>query len=239
MKYWNDNWKKIVFAYLDRIIDQGFCGVYLDKVDAFEYWSDPDNGEDVYLSEEEAAERMISFIKEITDYCRNSTGNDFYVIPQNGERLIEYDNTILDVISGWAVEDLFYDGLNPIPSSTTRERVHYLDIIRNAGKPVFVVDYVDDESGYTGSNKERIDDFRAKTLAKGYIPYVARSDRELDELNVIEGSTLNFKMCFGLLRCYVYSPNQKTLIVVRRQRAYGPNRVHRTSNARRARGVFS
>ncbi len=187
VKYWNDSWKKIVFVYLDRIMEQGFCGVYLDRVDAFEYWSDPNNGEDIHLSEEEAAERMISFIKEVADYCRNKAGNDFYVIPQNGERLIKYDNSILGVISGWAVEDLFYDGFNPLPSSITRERVYYLDIIRNAGKPIFVVDYVDDGSGYTGSNKERIDDFRAKALARGYIPYVARSDRELDELNVIEG----------------------------------------------------
>ena len=36
-------------------------------------------------------------------------------------------------------------------------------------------------------NKERIDDYREKALSKGYIPYVAMSDRELDELNIIEG----------------------------------------------------
>jgi len=38
VKYWDERWKRIVFAYLDRIISQGFSGVYLDKVDEFEYW---------------------------------------------------------------------------------------------------------------------------------------------------------------------------------------------------------
>lgn len=188
VKYWYSEWKEIIFKYLDKIIAQGFMGIYLDRVDVFEYWSDPNNGEEFYIPEREAAERMISFIVEIANYCRNKTSADFYIIPQNGERLLEYDNgTLLKIISGWAVEDLFYNGTEPLPEYITNERMYYLDKVLNAGEVVLVVDYVDDGSGYIGTNKERIDDFRAKALARGYIPYAAIVDRELDELNIIEG----------------------------------------------------
>jgi len=190
VRYWDKRWMSILFRYLDKILEQGFCGVYLDRVDAFEHWSDPENGEGFWLSEEEAAKRMIKLIEEVTYYCRVVKGRkNFYVIPQNGERLLEYDKEgkLLSLVSGWAVEDLFYDGVNPLPLNITLERTRYLDRVVKAGKPVFVVDYVDDGTGYLGENKRRIDDFRAKALAKGYIPYVARVDRELDELNLIWG----------------------------------------------------
>ncbi len=40
--YWDKNWQKIIFksrdSYLQRIIDAGFDGVYLDIIDAFEYF---------------------------------------------------------------------------------------------------------------------------------------------------------------------------------------------------------
>lgn len=60
-------------------------------------------------------------------------------------------------------------------------------MVASENKPVFSVDYVDDGGGYVGENKDRIDDYHSKALAKGYIPYAARVDRALDELNIIKG----------------------------------------------------
>jgi len=44
VKYWMDEWKQIIFgnenAYLDKIIEAGFDGVYLDIIDAFEYFDE-------------------------------------------------------------------------------------------------------------------------------------------------------------------------------------------------------
>jgi len=44
VKYWMDEWKQIIFggddSYLDKIIDAGFDGVYLDIIDAFEYFEE-------------------------------------------------------------------------------------------------------------------------------------------------------------------------------------------------------
>lgn len=42
VRYWETDWQNIIFgsseAYLDKIIDAGFDGVYLDIIDAFEYF---------------------------------------------------------------------------------------------------------------------------------------------------------------------------------------------------------
>lgn len=44
VKYWMDEWKLIIFgnenAYLDKILNVGFDGVYLDIIDAFEYFEE-------------------------------------------------------------------------------------------------------------------------------------------------------------------------------------------------------
>ena len=44
VRYWEKEWKNIVFgsndSYLDKIISKGFDGVYLDIVDAYEYFED-------------------------------------------------------------------------------------------------------------------------------------------------------------------------------------------------------
>jgi cysteinyl-tRNA synthetase len=42
VEYWNSSWQKIIYgnsdSYLDKILNAGFDGVYLDIIDAFEYF---------------------------------------------------------------------------------------------------------------------------------------------------------------------------------------------------------
>ena len=44
VKYWNTDWQNIIYgtnnSYLKKILDAGFDGVYLDIIDAFEYYED-------------------------------------------------------------------------------------------------------------------------------------------------------------------------------------------------------
>jgi cysteinyl-tRNA synthetase len=44
VNYWNENWQDIIFgnsdSYCKRILDAGFDGVYLDIIDAFEYFEE-------------------------------------------------------------------------------------------------------------------------------------------------------------------------------------------------------
>ncbi len=189
VKYWYDEWQRIVLRYLDKIINQGFSGVYLDLIDSFEYWSDWENNEDTTLPVYEAAGRMINFVAKIAHYARAVRGYaPFYVIPQNGESILDYDThgIYLSTISAIGVEDLWYDGTTPNTSSYVNERLQYLNLITSAGKPVLSVDYVDDGTGYVGENRSRIDDYITKARSSGFIPYAARVDRELDRLVIID-----------------------------------------------------
>ena len=42
VKYWIEDWQKIIYgnedSYLDKILEAHFDGVYLDIIDAFEYY---------------------------------------------------------------------------------------------------------------------------------------------------------------------------------------------------------
>ena len=44
VEYWNDEWQNIIFgssdSYLGRILNSGFDGVYLDKIDSYETWEE-------------------------------------------------------------------------------------------------------------------------------------------------------------------------------------------------------
>jgi len=193
VQYWSEDWQQIVLAYLDRIIDDGFDGVYLDIIDAFEYWSDRNNGEGYYISEREAAVRMINFVKRLAYHARFIRGKtDFLVIPQNGERLLSYDSGIdylgaddyLNTISGIGVEDLYYDETTSVSPSITAAREVLINEVQDAGKKVLVVDYVDQGSRPVGST---VTDFLDKAATDGYLPYAARTDRELDEINSFPG----------------------------------------------------
>jgi cysteinyl-tRNA synthetase len=188
VQYWNPDWQGIVFGYLDKIIDSGFDGVYLDIIDGFEYWSDSTNGENLTLSEADAAKRMIGFVETIAHHAREIRNQDtFFVIPQNGEDILRFDQdgSYLNTISGIAVEDLFFDGLKLQRRSLIRYRLKWLKQVLHKEKTVLVTDYVDDGSGYEGSNLTRIERFRSAAIARGFLPYAARQDRELDRLNII------------------------------------------------------
>ena len=44
VEYWNSNWQQLIFgsetAYLDKVLSAGFDGVYLDIIDAYEYFEE-------------------------------------------------------------------------------------------------------------------------------------------------------------------------------------------------------
>ena len=66
-------------------------------------------------------------------------------------------------------------------SEELQARLPWVETIRDAGKTVLVVDYVDDGS-QSGENLQRIHDFRTAAANDGFLPYAALRDRSLDEI---------------------------------------------------------
>ncbi|MGO1119418.1 MJ1477/TM1410 family putative glycoside hydrolase [Rhodovibrionaceae bacterium A322] len=168
VEYWQSGWQNIIFgnedAYLDKIIAAGFDGVYLDIIDAFEYYEN---------SRPTAAQDMADFVSELATYAR-ALNPDFVIIGQNGESLVT-NPTYLNAIDGVAKEDLYY-GLEGDGQVNEQDEVDYADQFlqqaQNAGKLILNVEYL--------TSNGATDRVLALDDAAGYVPLI--TDRELDEL---------------------------------------------------------
>jgi cysteinyl-tRNA synthetase, unknown class len=166
VQYWDANWQALLFgkpgAYLDRILDAGYDGVYLDGIDKFEPWKSTF-----------AADAMIGLVWKISRYVRAKRKN-FFVIPQNGDALL-YSPYFLQSIDGMSREDLLYNEKNLAGRNTPdsiAQAVSRLKTVAATGKPVLVVEYPTNNA------------FRPPILDEirklGFVGYVA--DRALNTL---------------------------------------------------------
>ncbi len=175
VRYWTSDWRNIIYgspeSYLDRIIALGFDGVYLDRVDAYQYFED--KGRD------DAAQEMVDFIMDFTKYAR-AKSPDFGVFPQNAEELGVMFPDYLELVTGTGVEGLYYGNPRdhePSPKAWTKAREEILDQWVDAGKLVLVIDYT--------LRAEQIADAYARARARGYVPYV--TDRSLRRIRINKG----------------------------------------------------
>src|SRR5207244_1133415 len=101
VRYWSGAWQTVIFrggnSYLDRILDAGFDGVYLDKIDEYE---------DMRGERPDSRALMIDLVKAIADRAR-ARRPGFFIVPQNGEALLT-DASYRTVIDGLGKEDLLY-----------------------------------------------------------------------------------------------------------------------------------
>ena len=174
VRFWDPEWQRLVYSYVDRTIAAGYDGAYLDIVDAYEYWGP---GGESGLERAAAEEEMVAFVKSIAHYARVTKGRPkFGVFVQNAEDLSSHPDYV-STVTGIGKEDLFYDGNVRQPAAETNYSISRLDRFKKAGKPVLVTDYA--------TRKTQIDALYQKAGARGYVPYATR--RNLDVLTVNSG----------------------------------------------------
>ncbi len=144
-------WRK---PYLDRIIDAGFDGVYLDRVDVYYQWQ----------KERPSAEQdMVSFVRTISQYAKGRRPG-FLVVPQNAEELLAF-KPYRQAIDAVAKEDMFYglggNGVKNPEAEVTSTRT-LLDQLRADKRPVFVVEYLDDPVARAEAQR--------RSASMGYVP---------------------------------------------------------------------
>jgi len=185
VKYWDAEWKKIVKDYLSEIAAQGFDGVCLDLVDAYEYWSDVGNGENELLTTVEAADRMESFVKELADYARKDLGkSSFIVCPRNGTGVLDDasdSSAYAESIDAVVAADVYFFGDSEMDNAWNprTDVIGDLDSYRSEGKKVFVVEYL------SKGNATAVRSFYETARLKGYVPFAA--NREFATLRVNTG----------------------------------------------------
>lgn len=175
VRYWEEEWQDVIESYVDRLVDAGFDGAYLDIIDAYEYYGP---GGESGLERAAAADDMTAFVVRIAEYARGQDEN-FLIFPQNGSGILDAASSAeayLDAVDGIGAEDTFYFGDegvdNPLDEQT--EVIGNLDAFVAAGKIVLSVDYLTDA--------DKIDDFYERALTKSYVPYA--TVRDLNEMTV-------------------------------------------------------
>jgi cysteinyl-tRNA synthetase len=176
VRYWQAEWQRIVIDYLDKIIDAGFDGVYLDVIDAFEHFA-PDGPRPERRS---AAVDMSRFVLRLAQHARMERGKpDFLIIPQNGSMLVETlssadPRAYFDGIDAIGAEDTFFFGSRAEnnPFAPQEETLAALKQFRDAGKPVLSVEYV--------SEGAKVRKYLAIAHAHGFVPFIA--PRSLDRM---------------------------------------------------------
>jgi cysteinyl-tRNA synthetase len=174
--YWDERWQSIIIdgadSYLNRIIDMGFDGVLLDRVDAATFYEE--QGRDTAYAE------MVDFVTKIAEHARERSPK-FGVFTINGEDIPfrEPDSGYLDTVTGILVESLYYGyprDHEPSPADWTAIRESDLARWVEAGKLVLNLNY--------SRVPKHITDSFNRSRDSGYIPYV--SDRGLSRLFVYE-----------------------------------------------------
>jgi cysteinyl-tRNA synthetase len=176
VRFWQPGWQKLIYgtpqSYLDKIIADGYDGVYLDIIDAYEYWGPGGEGRPVRAS---AAQDMVDFVRALAHYARVVKGKpDFAIFPQNGAELGKHPE-YMAVVTGIGQEDTWYNG-DAVPSWTA-ENVRALERFKRAGKLVLCTDYC--------RRPAHIDRFYRLAQAHGFVPYA--TVRDLDRMVVNPG----------------------------------------------------
>lgn len=161
VRYWDPAWQAIILgspgAYLDQIVAQGFDGVYLDVIDAYEFWGPDGNNE-----RPTAAQDMVAFVQAIATYARAQRPG-FLVFPQNGSQLGVVDPSYISTVDGIGAEDTWTVGNRGQTPYDTAHVTAWLDLFRDAGKTVLAIDYP--------TARRSIDAFYARAEARGYVPF--------------------------------------------------------------------
>jgi cysteinyl-tRNA synthetase len=179
--YWHPEWRVVLItspssalsrlyevlsgkqsSYVDRILDAGFDGLFLDRVDAFYHWRE---------KRPTAEAEMVDLVTEISRHAKSRRPGALVVV-QNGEELLGHED-YRRAIDGIAKEDLFYGVDGPERRNSDDQIAASLENLakaKSAGRPVFVVEYLRDP--------ENRRDAAARARAAGFP--VLFADRDLN-----------------------------------------------------------
>jgi cysteinyl-tRNA synthetase, unknown class len=169
VRYWDPRWWELVVEpRIDRALEAGFDGAYLDTPLAYE---------EVDLSlvpgqtRDSLAGAMVDLIVRISDYAKSERPG-FLVVPQNSPELRTYPG-YTDAIDGLGMEELFFRATDrPCTEDFCAENLEHARAVRDAGKFVIAVDYA--------TRPDNIRAACARHRSEGFVGYV--SVPELDRI---------------------------------------------------------
>jgi len=144
VRYWRPHWQSLILAAIDGVAASGFDGLYLDLVDAFEFFEEHQGIYQDHRVNPETGnsfrQDMITWVARVAAHARRR-GMPM-IISQNGAQLLS-TASYLRTIDGIAVEDVFLDTGRVRPGSETADVLRDLKPALDSDKLVFAVEYSD------------------------------------------------------------------------------------------------
>jgi cysteinyl-tRNA synthetase len=184
VRYWRSRWQSIFVgknALLDKIMADGFDGVYLDWIEAY----DEDAVDDAADRDKIVpAAAMVNFISAIRDQVRKSKP-DAVVVAQDAAYLLDDAPRYSQVIDGIVFEGTWYGGRDSakwndadagdvanteVDEDSTSNLIRQYHKYLRAGLPVFTMDYC--------VNRTRAAVVYRKSAGEGFVPLVTRVSLE-------------------------------------------------------------
>lgn len=170
VRFWLDSWKDIVFrgpdAFLKRIAEAGFDGVYLDRIDIYETFAN---------ERPTARAEMVAFVAELAAAAR-ALKPGFLIIAQNAEDLLDV-RAYRRAIDAIAKESLLYSGSGGTGTRNRPEDIAWskgrLALLLADRKPVFDVEYL--------TRIADIDQARHELIQGGFVPTFPTRSLDGDE----------------------------------------------------------
>lgn len=109
VKYWEQGWQKLLMTDVDRIMAQGFDGLFLDIVDGFEFFErDGERFIDGRLNEQTQQSYRRDMVDLVTAVARRARMHReaALIVPQNGIQLLREEG-YAQLLSAQALEDLY------------------------------------------------------------------------------------------------------------------------------------
>jgi uncharacterized protein (TIGR01370 family) len=169
VRYWDVRWQSMILKRIESILEAGFDGLYLDIVDAYDYFEEKAKQKpDAELIDYRAL--MVEWISTISETAKNIRAETL-IIPQNASALVTL-GAYQSVIDGIALESVFAE---EDELKRHRELWWVLGDVQDlhwAKKPILAVEY-----GTSPATHQFL-----KKMSKHYDMAILLNDRELTEL---------------------------------------------------------
>ncbi len=152
VKFWRPEWKRIMNEAVDRIIEDGYDGIYLDWLEVYSFEQVAGAAREEGL---DPRAELVEFVREIARRARSKKPG-FLLIAQNAAELGS-NPEYMELFDAIAQEGVWYEGgsdpdTDEIPGDVTvnpeltRELLNDLKLWQKRGKPVFDVEYAQQPS---------------------------------------------------------------------------------------------
>jgi cysteinyl-tRNA synthetase, unknown class len=152
VKYWLHEWQTMVVVRLEELIAAGYDGVFLDRVDAYDWHKDRPT----------AQAEMIAFVARLREEARKRSAT-FLLVGQNAEPLLA-SPAYREAIDAVSKESLL-TGLHGMGVANTADEIAwslgYLRQAQAAGLPVLAIEYLDNPADIARIRR-RLEELRMK-----------------------------------------------------------------------------